>query len=88
MKYLSCGAVYFQGKNTFKFRVTKLANIIKIIIPMFKEAMIQGVKQLDYQDFCIVASLMVEGKHLTPKGLELIRSIKNRMNTKRKFSKF
>ena len=44
-----------------------------------------GVKQLDYQDWCKVAELMSKGKHLKKEGLELIRSIKAKMNTGRKF---
>lgn len=55
----------------------------------------EGVKQLDFLDFSTpvafayaaggeVARLMSEGKHLTPEGLELIRAIKNKMNTQRK----
>ena len=51
---------------------------------MFEQNPIQGVKQLDFLDFSEVAKLMSEGKHLTPEGLELIRAIKNKMNTQRK----
>lgn len=51
---------------------------------MFKVHSIQGVKQLDYQDFCEIATLIGEGKHLSQKGLAEIRLIKDRMNTKRK----
>ena len=50
---------------------------------MFKEAPIQGVKQLDFQDFCKVANLMKEDSHLTSEGLNLIREIKSTMNKSR-----
>jgi hypothetical protein len=70
-------------KNAFVFKVHNFADIINIIIPIFKVNSIQGIKQLDYQDFCKVASLMFEGKHLDHKGLYKILLIKNRMNTKR-----
>jgi len=50
---------------------------------LFEQNPIRGVKQLDFLDFCEVAKLMNEGKHLTTEGLNLIRTIKNKMNTKR-----
>lgn len=82
---MNCGAVYSHSENAFVFKVTSLTDINKIIIPIFKIQPIQGIKQLDYQDFCKVANLMTEGKHLTHKGLDQIFLIKDRMNTKRKF---
>ena len=85
--YLNCGAVKYHSDNAFVFKVTNFANIIKIIIPMFKVHPIQGIKQLDYQDFCKVAALIDKGEHLTHKGLAKILLIKESMNTKRKFSK-
>lgn len=51
---------------------------------MFKIYPIQGIKQLDYQDFCKVAALIDKDKHLSHEGLAKILLIKNRMNTKRK----
>jgi hypothetical protein len=52
---------------------------------MFKFHPIQGIKHLDYQDFCKVAALIYKRKHLSQKGLSQILLIKDRMNTKRKF---
>jgi LAGLIDADG endonuclease len=84
-KYFNCGAVQFHGENAFDFQVTKFADNFNLIIPMFKAHPIQGNKQLDFIDFCEVASLINERKHLTVKGLDQIQLIKDRMNTKRKF---
>jgi hypothetical protein len=39
-----------------------------------------GVKELDYLNWCKIAKLMNEGKHLTVEGLELIRELKSKMN--------
>ena len=69
--YLKWGPVKFLDKNNK-------------IIPNFKDQSIQGIKQLDYQDFCEIATLMVEVKHLSPMGIAKIQLIKDRMNTKRK----
>ena len=83
-KFLNCGSVYFHSENAFVFTVSKFADIIKKIIPMFKIHPIQGIKQLDFQDFCKVAVLIDKGKHLSQEGLSQILLIKDRMNTKRK----
>jgi hypothetical protein len=54
-----------------------------IIIPFFKEHPILGEKSKDFKDWCRVADLMSEGKHLTLEGVEEIQNIKGGMNTKR-----
>ena len=82
--YLKAGIVNIHSKNAFVFKITKLVDLTKKIIPFFEQHPIQGVKRLDYLDFCEVAKLMSEGKHHTSEGLDLIISIKNKMNTKRK----
>lgn len=51
---------------------------------MFKIHPIQGIKHLDFQDFCKVADLIEKGEHLNHEGLNKIVLIKDRMNTKRK----
>jgi hypothetical protein len=81
---LTAGIVNIHSENAFVFKVSKLVDLIQKIIPLFEKYPIHGVKQLDYLDFCEVAKLMNEGKHLTTEGLDLIRTIKNKMNTKRK----
>ena len=49
MKYLGCGNVYKKGKG-FDYRVTKLSDIEKKIIPLFKKYRIRGVKAIDFED--------------------------------------
>jgi hypothetical protein len=61
-------------------------DILQIIIPFFKKYPIQGIKKLDFQDFCLVAELMKEKKHLTSEGLSLIKKIKSTMNSRRVIS--
>lgn len=65
----------------------KFIEIINQIIPIFKAHSILGIKQLDYQDFCEMATIIGEGKHLSPIGIAKIQIIKDRMNTKRKYPK-
>ena len=80
---MNCGSVYSHSESAFVFKVGKFADINNKIIPIFKAYSIKGIKQLDYQDFCEIANLVAEDKHLSLTGLAKIQLIKDRMNTKR-----
>ena len=82
IKYLDCGNIY-KKRDTLHYTVYKFNDITDKIIPFFKKYPIRGVKALDFTDWCKVAELMQEKKHLTKKGLEQIRQIKAVMNTGR-----
>lgn len=83
-KYLGCGNYWTDEKNSSVYlSITKLSDIINIIIPYFNKYPIQGNKLLDYLDFCKVAELMQTKAHLTEEGLKEIRQIKCVMNTGR-----
>jgi hypothetical protein len=84
--YLDAGIVNIHSENAYVFKITKLVDLTTKIIPLFEKNSIQGVKHLDFLDFCTVAKIMSEGKHLTSEGLDLIRTIKNKMNMKRKIN--
>lgn len=79
IEYLGCGKFYLN-KEAVYIRVTKFSDIYDKIIPFFKSYPIIGVKALDFQDFCIVADMMKDKKHLSKQGLELIQNIQTRMN--------
>ena len=85
IKWLDCGYIIIPRTrpNEINFKVTKFQDITNKIIPIFKKYNILGVKALDFADWCKVAELMKEKKHLTKEGLEKIRSIKSGMNSKR-----
>ena len=84
--YLNCGIIQkiSTRANSVNFVVYKYEDIVNRIIPLFKPNKFEGVKHLDLDDFCKVANLMGNKKHLTDKGRKEIISIKNNMNTKRK----
>lgn len=56
-----------------------------LIIPFFEKYPLLSSRALALQDFRKVANLISFGAHSTPSGLEEIRSIKARMNSKRRF---
>lgn len=81
--FFDCGNVFKDGNN-FVFRVTKFNDVESKIIPFFRNYLILGVKYEDFKDFCLVASLVQQKKHLTALGLDEICEIKARMNRGRK----
>jgi hypothetical protein len=83
IEYFKCGYCYLDEERV-DFKITKFSNLKEIIIPFFKENPILGVKALDFQDFCYVASLIETGKHLTEEGKMKINKIKDQMNKGRK----
>jgi hypothetical protein len=87
VRYYGCGNVQIDNRkeNAYKFNVTKLADIINIIIPHFDKYPLLSSKNLDYQDFRRVAFMMKDGVHLTENGMLEIKGIKENMNSKRSF---
>lgn len=78
-KYLEAGTVYKNNDQVLELRINKFSNIINKISPFFEKAPIQGVKQLDYFDFCKIGNLMIEGKHFDNRRFRfnLYNKIKN-----------
>ena len=84
--YLGAGKIEKDPSNPIVcLTIVKFTHITKIIIPFFEKNPLHGVNVLDYLDWCKVAKIMNEGSHLTIEGLDLIRTIKSKMNTGRKF---
>jgi hypothetical protein len=83
--YLGCGSIEKSSTrlDETKFIVYKFSDIFDKVIPFFKNHPLQSVKNLDFQDFCLIANLMKNKDHLNPKGLEKISLIKSRMNSAR-----
>ena len=85
IEYLNCGIVY-KYRDAFDYVVTKFTDIETKIVPFFQKYPIQGVKSLDFQDFCKVVELIKEKRHLTKEGLEQISKIKAGMNQGRELT--
>jgi len=79
VNYLDCGNVY-KNRETVDFQIKKFNDLTNKFIPFFQNFPIQGVKRLDYLDWCKVAELMQNKEHLTAEGLNKIRKIKAGMN--------
>ena len=81
--HLTCGNLKIIN-FTVIITTTKLIDILNKIIPLFQQYNIQGKKLLDFLDFCKIAIIMKEKKHLTNTGLLQIKKIKLGMNKNRK----
>jgi len=64
INYFNCGIAY-RSREAFIYRVEKFSDIQKIIIPFFDKYQVQGVKRLDYIDFCKTAELIENKSHLS-----------------------
>ena len=85
LKYLGCGVIEkaTTRPNEVKYVIYKFGDICNILITLFLKYPLQGVKSLNFSDFCKVANLMINKVHLTKEGLEEINLIKSQMNTGR-----
>lgn len=79
IEFFGGGNLYKNGE-AFDYQVTKFSDINEKIIPFFINYPILGVKAKDFSDFCHVAEIIKENKHLTPNGLDKIIKIKALMN--------
>ena len=81
IEYLGCAGYYFRsGHEVGDYRVSKFLDLTYKVIPFFLKYSIIGLKAKDFKDFCVVAALIKENKHLTKQGLEQIQKIKLEMN--------
>ena len=86
---IGCGAVYFQKEQRanhcqcYRYTVSAQRDILNTVIPFFRKNPLQSAsKRANFELFCRIASLVEQGKHLQPEGLEKIRTLKAQMNQK------
>lgn len=85
IEFFGCGYVSPDGPMKYKYIVRDLSDLNRVIIPFFHSYPLRTVKQLDFNSFASVATLMNDKKHLTEQGLLDIQTIKGSMNRNRKF---
>jgi len=87
INYLNCGIIEkpITRPNITNFVVYKFSDICEKIIPFFNNNPLQGIKSLDFQDFCKVVNIKNKPQ-LTLEDIELIRKIKFGMNRGRTFN--
>jgi hypothetical protein len=79
--YLGCGKINaVSNQDVYNFTVSRISDITDKIIPFYSTYRIEGVKALDFSDFCKAAELIKNKAIRGPEGLAQIRQIKARMN--------
>jgi hypothetical protein len=69
-----------SDEKVVEYRVTKIGDLLSIIIPHFDKFPLQSVKKIDYGLWKQCILLMANKEHLTQAGLEKIVSIKGAIN--------
>ncbi len=83
------GNVYLRREGAYVYvRVRRISDILDKIIPFFAKYPIIGVKAKDFEDWCLIAQLMRDKKHLTRLGFKEILKIKAEMNKGRPLPNF
>lgn len=84
-KTLNCGNIYHleyaryaKWRPHVKLKVSNFTDISTKIIPFFKRYPLQAKKRLQFEQFCQVAELIKQKRHLTPEGIEQIRTLKHK----------
>lgn len=86
-KFLNCGRVSVNPSYAqSELIVNKLRDIDEIILPLFQNYNLIGIKKRDFEDFSKIVKLMKNKEHLTEEGLEKIIQLKSGMNRRRKIT--
>ena len=89
-EFFQCGGIRFsKSDNTYKYEVRSLKDLVKHIIPHFKQYPLQGAKQNDFDRFEQICLMMHASLHLNKAKLLEIIDLACGMNPtgKRKYSK-
>jgi hypothetical protein len=83
VNYLGCGIVReHPNRNTAELIITKNEDINLKLIKFLRKFPLSGVKLLDFERFKQVSFLIENKMHLTQDGIELIKTIKDKMYTR------
>ena len=70
-------------ESSVGLQITKISDIVNILIPFFEKYPIAGFKSLDFSDFKKLAIMIKNKEHLTEEGFKKILKIKSSMNQNR-----
>ena len=72
-------------KNSVELQISKLSDIVEILIPFFQKYPLLGVKNLDFLDFVKICEMLLSKKYLTSnEEFNNLIKIKSNMNLNRK----
>jgi len=88
-KFFGCGALYLNKRydnhheHMMKYVVRNREDLLGRIIPFFENHSLKTAKKNDFRIFAQIVRMMAKGKHLQEKGLERIRQMVMKMNTRK-----
>ncbi len=80
--YFKCGVVRTYNGDRMAYRVRGLEHLCNIIVPFFERHPLRTKKRIDFEKFRNVLQMMKQQQHLSPEGVEKIKSIAGDMNRK------
>lgn len=82
--FFGCGYVINDTPMKLQYRIRDRQDLSMKLFPFLDQNSLLTVKSLDYLDFKLVHSMLEDKLHLTPEGLDKIRTIQAGMNLNRK----
>ena len=91
-KYFGCGYIKVNHANrvnddTHVYVVRDREELLKKIIPFFKEHPLRSIKQDSFQKFADIVEMISKGKHLEKTGVKKIINLAYQMNINGKYRK-
>ena len=87
--FFKCGKIYLNKRydnhheHLLKYVVRNREDLLEKIIPFFEKNCLRSAKKEDFSMFAKIVRMMDKGKHLEEKGLERIRQMVIKMNTRK-----
>ena len=80
-QFFQCGSVRFSKRDqNYKFEVRSINDLIKTIIPHFKQYPLKTSKAKDFDNFDQVCQIINSKHHLNPNGLRQIIKLSQNIN--------
>ena len=87
--FFECGQIYENKRHDnhkehlMRYCVRSLSDIQERIIPFFEQFPLKTNKRFDFETFCLCVELISRKEHLTPDGLDKLRSLAATMNRRK-----
>ena len=89
-EYWNCGFIRSDSSDdTLKYEVRSVSMLVEKIIPHFEKFPMLSKKQEEFCRFAEICRMMLDRKHLTKEGFNVITNIASKLNLhgKKKFSR-
>jgi LAGLIDADG endonuclease len=90
MEYFGVGSLIVNRRTDnhrtplWRFSVKRRGDLVRVIIPFFKEHSLRIAKRSDFERFCMVLQMMQDRRHLDRPGLQRIAALTEQMNRRQR----